>query len=238
MLIIPAIDLRNGNCVRLLQGDPDRETVYSSDPIDMAKRFEDMGAQLIHVVDLDGAFQGNPVNHEIVMKISREVGIPIEIGGGIRTIDSIRMYLDSGIQRVILGTVVIQDEFKDIVKKYGENIIIGIDARNSMVATHGWKNTSEINALDFIKELKKYNINEVIYTDISTDGMLKGPNFSAYKKILTEVADIKLIASGGVSDYEDITKLSKLSGRGLKGCIIGKAIYDGRIDLRKAINNL
>ncbi len=235
MLIIPAIDIKKGNCVRLLQGDPNKETVYSSDPVDMAKRFEDMGAQLIHVVDLDGAFSGDTVNMELVIEISKAVSIPIEIGGGIRTIESAGRYIDAGIKRIIFGTLLLEEEFSGFIDKFSDYIIAGVDARDSMVATHGWKSTTKINAIDFIKELKKIGIKETIYTDISTDGMLKGPNFSAYEKILSEVKGISIIASGGISSYEDIKRLSYLCGKGLKGCITGKAIYDGKIDLGEAI---
>lgn len=235
MLIIPAIDIKDGKCVRLIQGDPDRETIYSNDPVAMAKHFEDAGAKLIHVVDLDGAFEGSPVNRDTVMEISSTVSIPIEIGGGIRNAESLQSYIDAGIQRVILGTVVLQDEFSQLVEKYSDSIIVGIDARDSMVATHGWKKVSDVHAVDFIKELQKKGITEIIFTDISTDGMLTGPNYASLENILTEVEGISLIASGGVSSIDDIYRLSEISQPGLKGCIVGKAIYDGRIDLHKAL---
>ena len=238
MLLIPAIDIRNGNCVRLLQGDPDKETVYSSNPVDMARDFEEMGARLIHVVDLDGAFTGDTVNFDLIARIAASVKIPIEVGGGIRTTDAVQRYLDAGIGRIILGTVVLRPQFSGIIEKFRKNIIAGIDARNSMVATHGWKNISEINALEFIKELKNIGIREIIYTDISTDGMLSGPNFSSIEKILTDIGGIDLIASGGISSYADILKLKEFTGMGLKGCILGKAIYDRRIDLREAIRRV
>ena len=235
MLIIPAIDIKDGKCVRLIQGDPDRETIYSNDPVAMAKHFEDAGAKLIHVVDLDGAFEGSPVNRDTVMEISSTVSIPIEIGGGIRNAESLRLYIDAGIKRVILGTVVLQDEFSELVDKYSDSIIVGIDARDSMVATHGWKKVSDVHAVDFIKELQKKGITEIIFTDISTDGMLTGPNYASLENILTEVKGIALIASGGVSSIDDIHRLNEISQSGLKGCIVGKAIYDGRIDLHRAL---
>jgi phosphoribosylformimino-5-aminoimidazole carboxamide ribotide isomerase len=235
MLIIPAIDLKNGRCVRLLQGDPDKETVYFNDPVSVAKSFEDQGAELIHVVDLDGAFKGYPVNKSIVMKIARSVKVPIEIGGGIRTIDYAREYIEAGIERIILGTAVLEESFKEFIKKYSKNIIAGIDARDSMIATHGWKNVSQISSLEFIKGLLDAGIKEVIYTDISTDGMLTGPNFASIETVLEKAKGVSLIASGGVSTYDDLIKLKKYEPLGLKGCITGKAIYEKMIDLKKAI---
>jgi len=235
MLIIPAIDIKNGNCVRLMQGDPDKETVYFSDPVSVAKYFEEQGAELIHVVDLDGAFKGYPINKDIVIKIARSVKIPIEIGGGIRTIDAAGEYISSGIKRIILGTIVLEESFKDFIKKYTKFIIAGIDAKDSMIATHGWKNVSQVSSIEFIKGLLDAGINEVIYTDISTDGMLTGPNFASIGNILKNAKGISLVASGGVSTYGDIIKLKQYEPLGLKGCITGKAIYEKAIDLKKAI---
>jgi phosphoribosylformimino-5-aminoimidazole carboxamide ribotide isomerase len=235
MLIIPAIDLKNGKCVRLLQGDPDKETVYFNDPVSVAKSFEEQGAKLIHVVDLDGAFQGHPVNKDIVINISRSVSVPIEIGGGIRTIDAAKEYIEAGIKRIILGTAVLTEEFNSFIEKYSRYIIAGIDAKDSKIATHGWKNVSGISSIEFIKGLQKMGINEIIYTDISTDGMLTGPNFASIEAVLEKAKGISLIASGGVSTYNDIMKLKQYEPLGLKGCITGKAIYEKVIDLKKAI---
>lgn len=235
MLVIPAIDIKGGQCVRLLQGDPDRETVYSSDPVAMARRFEGLGARLIHVVDLDGAFEGYPVNKSMVMEISRSIAIPIEIGGGIRSREAIEEYLNAGIGRIILGSSVLDDNFDHLLEGYGDNIIVGVDAKNSMVATHGWKRVSDIAALDFIRGLVERGIGEIIYTDISTDGMLTGPNFESVESILRAVRGISLIASGGIASIDDMHRLTEFSQLGLKGCIVGKAIYDGRIDLREAL---
>ncbi len=235
MLVIPAIDIKGGQCVRLLQGDPDRETVYSSDPVAMAQRFEGLGARLIHVVDLDGAFEGYPVNKNMVMEISRSIAIPIEIGGGIRSSEAIEEYLTAGIERIILGSSVLDDDFDHLLEGYGENIIVGVDAKNSMVATHGWKRVSDIAALDFIRGLGERGIDEIIYTDISTDGMLTGPNFESVESILKAVRGVSLIASGGIASIDDMHRLNEFSQLGLKGCIVGKAIYDGRIDLKEAL---
>ncbi len=238
MKIIPAIDIKNGNCVRLLQGDPDKETIYSNSPVDMAKHFESQGAELIHVVDLDGAFSGEPVNFDIVTAISKTVSIPIEIGGGIRTVETIKKYVDSGIERIILGTKILESTFIDSIKDYIQYIIAGVDAKNSKIATHGWKEVSSVDAFEFIQNVQSFGIKEVIYTDISTDGMMTGPNYSAIDHILEKCPGIKLIASGGISSIEDLQKLMPFVSKGVVGCIIGKAIYDGRIELDRAIQNI
>jgi phosphoribosylformimino-5-aminoimidazole carboxamide ribotide isomerase len=236
MLIVPAIDIKDGNCVRLLQGDPERETVYSRDPVEMARRFQDAGAKLIHVVDLDGAFDGTPVNHEIVTSIAQSISVPIEIGGGIRTAETVRMYADSGIRRIIVGTAVLEESFIPLIEKHRDVLVAGVDAKNSMVATHGWKKVSGIRALDMIRNIIGRGIRDVIYTDIATDGMLSGPNVEAIEEILAEIRHVNLIASGGISSMDDLEKLSRLEQSGLMGCITGKAIYDGRIDLREAVS--
>jgi phosphoribosylformimino-5-aminoimidazole carboxamide ribotide isomerase len=236
MLIIPAIDIKEGNCVRLLQGDPERETVYSRNPVEMAKRFQDAGAKLIHVVDLDGAFEGEPVNREIVASIARSVSVPIEIGGGIRTEDTVRTYTESGIRRIIVGTAILEESFLPLIDRFRDVLVAGVDAKNSMVATHGWKKISGIRALDMIRNIIGRGIREVIYTDIATDGMLSGPNVEAIEEILAEIRNVNLIASGGISSMGDLEKLSRLEQSGLVGCITGKAIYDGRIDLREAVS--
>lgn len=235
MLVIPAIDLKGGRCVRLLQGDPDRETVYSDNPVAVARRFQSLGAKLIHVVDLDGAFSGKPVNDGIVSDIAAALSIPIEIGGGIRTARDLNMYRQRGIGRIILGTVLLQEASRGLIEEFGEFIIAGIDARDSMVATHGWKSVSALSSTEVIGEVLAAGIKEIIYTDIATDGMLSGPNIGAMRNILDTFKGVRLIASGGVSTLEDIRLLNQLSDRGLTGCIVGKAVYDGRIDLAEAL---
>lgn len=235
MLIIPAIDIKNGNCVRLLQGDPEKQTIYSNSPVDVAKRFEDAGAKLIHIVDLDGAFAGRPVNHEIVAAIASSVSIPVEIGGGVRTAETVRLYADCGIRRIIVGTVILEESFRDLSEQYRTILVAGIDAKNSIVATHGWKQVSSRKALDLIREISESGVRDIIYTDIATDGMLSGPNLDAIREILDTIQGLHLVASGGISSMNDLENLSRFSGSGLVGCITGKAIYDGRIDLREAI---
>ena len=230
MLVIPAIDIRGGRCVRLLQGDPDRETVYSDDPVKMAKSFEDMGAKLIHVVDLDGAFEGKSVNRELIINIAHSISIPIETGGGLRSKESIQAYVDAGIKRLILGSVILDDAFTELALTFSEYIIAGIDAKDGMVAVKGWKDVSKISTDEAIGKVISLGVNEVIHTDISTDGMLTGPNVDAYKHILATFPGIRLIASGGISSMEDLISLSKLS---VHGAITGKAVYDGRINLKE-----
>jgi phosphoribosylformimino-5-aminoimidazole carboxamide ribotide isomerase len=237
VLIIPAIDIRGGKCVRLLQGDPDKETAYSDNPVEMARRFQNEGASLIHVVDLDGAFRGTPVNTDIIASIAGSLNIPIEIGGGIRDEESIKVYLDLGITRIIVGTLIFRGAFKNLIDKFGNIFIAGIDVRNSVVATHGWKTATGVDPIGIMKEIYDLGIHEFIYTDISTDGMLAGPDIAGLKDILREIRGIDLIASGGVSSMSDLERLSGLERDGLKGCIIGKAIYDGRIYLPDAISN-
>ncbi len=235
MLIIPAIDIRGGKCVRLAQGDPDRQTVYSDSPVDMALEFQDAGARLIHVVDLNGAFEGTPVNHAIVAAISRAVSVPVEIGGGIRTAGAIQAYIDAGIRRVILGTILLQDESAELIDRFSDFMVAGIDARDRMVATHGWKETSSVKAMDVIGNLRAKGVSRFIHTDIATDGMLSGPNIDAVAEVLAMFPDIELVASGGIASMEDIQRLRDLALPGLMGCITGKAIYDGRLNLREAI---
>jgi phosphoribosylformimino-5-aminoimidazole carboxamide ribotide isomerase len=238
MLIIPAIDLKDGKCVRLMQGDPDRVTVYSNDPVSIAKKFESDGAELLHIVDLDGAFAGDLVNFSLVRQISESINIPVEIGGGIRTEQSIKKYIDTGIKRIIVGTVLLKEEFGDTIKKYSDYIVAGVDAKDGMAATHGWKSVSRTPAIDVIRKFQDVGIGDFIFTDISTDGMLSGPNIKSMEEILKKAPGINLIASGGVTKIEDIISLSELESSGLSGCIVGKAIYDGRIDLKHAIKRL
>lgn len=235
MLIIPAIDLKGGRCVRLIQGDPGKETVYSDDPIEVACSFEEAGAKLIHVVDLDGAFNGHPVHGDIVVQIAEAVNIPIEIGGGIRSVEDISFYREADISRIILGTAVLGSDMQGLVEAYKEVLVAGIDARNSMVATHGWKETSSRTSREVIGGLNEMGIRNIIYTDILTDGMLTGPNYNALEEIAQEYPEIGLVASGGISSMSDIEKLSRIADGSLFGCITGKAIYDKKIDLSRAI---
>lgn len=236
MLILPAIDLRGGKVVRLFQGKFNQEKIYSSDPVKVAKHWAKQGAKFLHIVDLDGASSGTPKNLEALKEIVAKVGIGVEFGGGVRSIETISKLLALGVQRVILGTKAASDaEFlKKAWKKFGEKIIVSIDAKNGLVSTQGWNDTGSKTALNFAKELKKIGFKQIIYTDISKDGTLAGPNILGIKELL-KVTGLNVIASGGVSDLKDITKLMKLKKQGCVGVIVGKALYEGKFTLVEAL---
>ena len=236
MLIIPAIDLEAGSVVRYTQGLKDKK-VYSRDPLKTATEWQRQGAKLLHLVDLDGAFSGNPKNIRIAKAIARDLKIPIEFGGGIRSIRAIEDLLESGIQRVVLGTRAIEDAgfLSRAFKKFGHRIIVSIDARDGKAMVRGWKSEAKaVAALRFCQYLKGLGFDEIIYTDTSRDGTLKGPNIKETRGILRGTG-LKVIASGGVSALGDILKLKKLERYGLSGIIIGKALYEGRFSLSQAI---
>lgn len=234
--VYPAIDMRGGKCVRLLQGDYDKETVYGDSPFDMAKQFAKAGATWIHMVDLDGAKDGKRVNDEFVIQAAQELNVKVQIGGGIRTEEDIVHYLEKGIERVIIGSIAVSEpEFAlDMVKKYGRNIALGIDAKDGYVATHGWVNTSKLKAVDLAKLFANAGAETFIFTDIATDGMLQGPNLAAVE-LMAQVTGKEVIASGGVSELADLQALKALSAQGVKGAIVGKAIYEGRFTVRDAL---
>jgi phosphoribosylformimino-5-aminoimidazole carboxamide ribotide isomerase len=234
MLVIPAIDLKGGQCVRLLQGKRDEVTTYSNDPVSTAKRWESYGAKLLHVVDLDGAFTGSQKNFNAIVKIRESVKTTLEVGGGIRNIGNLINLFSAGIDRVVIGTAAIEDpEFlTDSCRKYPGRILIGIDVKDGMVAIRGWEEITPVNARDLAKRLELIGVAGIIYTDISRDGMLSGPNLGAVKEMVESVK-IPVIASGGVSGIEDIKNLAKI--RNLWGVITGKAIYAGTLNLKEAI---
>ena len=234
MRIIPAIDLKDGKCVRLIQGREDAATVYSEDPVLTARQWESCGATLLHVVDLDGAFTGNQKNLQAVKRIRESVVMEMELGGGIRDMETIDELVEMGIQRVILGTVAIEQPtlLEEACKKYPGKIIVGIDARDGKVAVKGWVETTATDAKSLAKEAERNRAAGIIYTDISTDGMMTGPNIRAMGEMVRTV-NIPVIASGGVSSLDDIKKLQRIEG--LWGVITGKAIYAGSLDLREAI---
>lgn len=236
MLIIPAIDLRAGKCVRLVEGRLDRETIYSDNPMAVARIWEGNGARLLHVVDLDGAFAGSPKNLETISSIIEAISIPVQVGGGIRDIPTIERLLQMGVSRVILGTVAIRNPelVKEACDRFGERIVVGIDARDGKVAIEGWGLTAEKDALELVNEVSKVGIKRVIFTDISRDGTLKGPNLEAIKKLVTS-AEVKVIASGGVSTIDDIKALNELKHLGVEGVIVGKALYAGTVDFEEAL---
>ena len=237
--IYPAIDMRGGKCVRLLQGDYDKETVYGDSPFDMAKKFADAGAEWIHMVDLDGAKEGNRVNDSFVIQAAKELPAKVQIGGGIRTEEDIRHYLENGVDRVIIGSIAVSDpDFAiEMIRKYGSKIAIGLDAKDGYVATHGWLNTSEVKAVDLGKRFAEEGAETFIFTDIATDGMLSGPNLEAVEQMAIATGK-EVIASGGVSELADLTALKKLVSKGVKGAIIGKAIYEGRFNVEEALSEV
>ncbi|MBI4843681.1 MAG: 1-(5-phosphoribosyl)-5-[(5-phosphoribosylamino)methylideneamino]imidazole-4-carboxamide isomerase [Nitrospirae bacterium] len=233
MIIIPAIDLKDGKCVRLLQGKKEEVTVYSDDPASMAKHWADMGAELLHVVDLDGAFTGVQKNLDKIVAIRKTVNIPIEVGGGIRDIETITKLIDMGIGRIIIGTSAINPAFIiDACKKFPDKIIAGIDAKDGKVALKGWVEVTGLDALSFARQMESNGVAGIIYTDISRDGMLTGPNIEAMSEMVGNV-HIPVIASGGVSKLDDIKILANI--KNLWGVITGKALYEGTLKLDEAI---
>lgn len=233
MIIFPAIDILNGQCVRLIQGDYNKEKVYSNSPVDMAKKWEEKGAEYIHIVDLDGAKTGRSINQEIILEIAKTVQVPIQVGGGIRSIETIKDYLENGVSRVIIGTAAINnpDFLQEAVDKFQEKIAVSIDARGGYVATDGWTDTSDVKALDLVKKLENVGVKTIVYTDIAKDGMLQGPNLEE-QKAMNEATTINVIASGGVTTKEDVENLRALN---LYGVIIGKALYDGKLTLESIL---
>jgi phosphoribosylformimino-5-aminoimidazole carboxamide ribotide isomerase len=237
--IYPAIDMRGGKCVRLLQGDYNQETVYGDSPFDMAKSFADAGAEWIHMVDLDGAKDGKRVNDRFVIEAAQKLDAKVQIGGGIRTEEDILHYLNNGVSRVIIGSVAVSNpEFAiEMIQKYGEKIAIGLDAKDGYVATHGWLDTSSVTAVELGKRLADAGAETFIFTDIATDGMLSGPNLLAVENLAVETGK-SVIASGGVSELADLRALKELVGKGVSGAIVGKAIYEGRFSVPEALKEV
>ena len=234
MQLYPAIDMKNGQCVRLKQGEFKEVTVYSDSPEKVAACWEACGATYLHLVDLDGALAGHSVNEAAIRRIVSAVSIPVEIGGGIRSEEAVEAMLDLGVARVIIGKKAVENpEFiRDLVNKFGtDRIVVGVDAKNGMVAVEGWEKVSGISASDLCGQMKEYGVSHIVYTDISRDGMLTGPNVEATKK-LTDDTGMDIIASGGMSSMEDLRRLYEA---GVKGAIIGKALYENRIDLKEAV---
>ena len=236
MQILPAIDLKGGKVVRLLKGDFEKETVYSEDPVSVAKQWEAEGAKWIHMVDLDGAFQGEPKNLEWVEKIARSVSCSIECGGGIRTPEMIEKVLSFGVKRVVLGTRALLSEnfLRDCVRDFGCHIAVSIDARENKLTTHGWTETLSMDAPTTAKRLEELGVSLVICTDVGKDGTMEGPNLSLYEKI-TSVSSIPFIVSGGISSVDDITKVLKLKNRLPWGVIVGRALYEKKFSLQQAM---
>lgn len=236
LIVIPAIDLKEGRCVRLYQGRADQETVYSEDPVEVARGWESKGAAMLHVVDLDGAFQGLPRNLSIVEEIVKAVDIPVQLGGGIRNLGAIDEILSLGVSRVILGTVAVEDPalVEAACRRFGgERVLVGIDALDGRVAVKGWVDTTSQDAFETGLHMKRLGVEEIVFTDISRDGTLAGPAFDSLER-MTETG-LKVIASGGVATLDDLRRIRSLGRKGVSGVIVGKALYTGDIDLSDAI---
>jgi len=232
MLIIPAIDIRNGQCVRLVQGKEHMETIYSKDPVEMAVHWFSKGARMLHIVDLDGAFKGMPVNLDLVSKMKSKLPIPLQLGGGIRNMESIEKALQAGVDRVILGTAAVYDTdlLKEAVGRFGEKIAVSIDMSNDYVAVSGWKEVSNVRFDDMAKRMQELGVKTLLFTDTSKDGMLSGPNITSIELFL-KAAKVPVIVSGGISTVADVELLLPLESQGLSGVVIGKALYDRKIAL-------
>jgi len=237
MIIYPAVDIREGRCVRLVEGRPDMETVYSDDPAAMARLWQEKGAQWLHLVDLDGAFCGTPKNMDVIKEIRQGVSIPIQIGGGIRDLNIVESLMEMGINRVIIGTMAINNPemVAAACARYGEAIAVGIDARDGKVAIEGWGVTAEKDAIDLALEMKALGVRRIIYTDIWRDGTLQGPNLEAVREMAGHTG-IKVIASGGISTLDDVKAVIKLERLGVDGVIIGKSLYAGTVILEEALS--
>jgi phosphoribosylformimino-5-aminoimidazole carboxamide ribotide isomerase len=235
VLVIPAIDLKDGRCVRLRQGDMAAETVYSDDVTEVASRWQQQGADLIHVVDLNGAVDGEPKNLSQIESVMKAVRVKVQVGGGIRTIDTVRRYLNAGVSRVVLGTAALTNRalLDQACLDFPQRIVLGLDARDGRIAVKGWTTVSEVNAIDLLKELSGCAIAAVVYTDIARDGMLNGPNIPALKEVV-EYSSFPVIASGGITRLEDLRAVRSL-GPKIEGAIVGKALYDGKLDLMAAV---
>ena len=231
MIILPAIDIKGGQCVRLRQGEKNDETVYFKDPVKVAKQFESWGAEYLHIVDLDGAFDGKPKNFDIIKNILAAIDIPVELGGGIRNAEIAKTYIDAGISRIIIGTQAIKDFhfIEHLIYDYDDKICVSIDARDGIVRTEGWTEDSDVEALELATSLEKVGLSTLVYTDISKDGMMAGPNFNMLD-VLNQNLNIDIIASGGVASAEHLDRLREMN---LYGEITGKAIYEGAIDLKQ-----
>jgi phosphoribosylformimino-5-aminoimidazole carboxamide ribotide isomerase len=234
MVILPAIDLRGGKCVRLKQGDYAQETVFGDDPVAMAQRWVGLRAEFLHLVDLDGAKAGHPVNGEIVRRIVEAVPVPCQVGGGIRTDQDIEAALGWGVQRVVIGTRALQDPawVREMAYLYPQRLVLGLDARDGKVATHGWVNVSDATVLDLAREFANWPLAAIVFTDISRDGMLAGPNVGALAE-LADAVPLPVIASGGVSTLDHVRELL---AHDLAGCIIGRALYEGQLDLSEVLS--
>jgi phosphoribosylformimino-5-aminoimidazole carboxamide ribotide isomerase len=236
MLIIPAIDLKNGKCVRLLKGEEGTETVFSEDPVGVARKWQESGAKLIHVVDLDGAFSGEPKNFDIIREIVESVSCSVQVGGGIRNVKTIENYLEAGVSRVILGTGAFLNQgfLIESCMRFTQNIAIGIDTKMGKIAVKGWTEVMELDTKSILSDLRAFGVSLVVHTNVDRDGTMEGVNLGSVREFV-ESSPIPVVASGGIASIEDIEKLSSLEALGLVGVILGKSIYTGKINLKETI---
>ncbi|MCT4563248.1 MAG: 1-(5-phosphoribosyl)-5-[(5-phosphoribosylamino)methylideneamino]imidazole-4-carboxamide isomerase [Maledivibacter sp.] len=231
MIIFPAVDIKEGRCVRLYQGKADKETIYDDDPLLAAKKWEENGAKYLHLVDLDGAFTGELKNKAVIKRIVDNLDIPVQVGGGIRNLERAKELLALGVERIIVGTSAVKEKgfVEELVENLGERVVVSIDAKKGYVCVDGWVNTSDIKAVDFAKELEVKGVKTIVYTDIAKDGTMIGPNFHELKE-LSEGVDIDIIASGGIGGKDHVNRLKNFN---LYGAIVGKALYEGKISLKE-----
>ncbi len=239
MKIFPAIDIKDKKCVRLLKGDFDTKTEYTMSPVEQARKYKDHGFKNLHIVDLDGALTGETVNLDIIQKIVKNFDLKIEVGGGVRSMDNIQKYTDAGVEKVILGSVAIKDKnfLKEACKKFPNQIALGLDAKDGYLSVSGWKENSNKLTLDYLKEVNDFGASRLIYTDIDQDGMKQGPNLEETSRV-ADISNCPVIISGGVSSIDDIKKAKELNNKNIEGIIVGKAIYDGDIDLDKLVKEI
>ena len=239
MKIFPAIDIKDQKCVRLVKGDFDNKTEYEISPVEQAGKYKDHGFKNLHIVDLDGALTGEMVNLDIIQEIVSKFDIKIEIGGGIRSFESIKKYTEAGVEKVILGSAAIKDKnfLKEACEKFPNKIALGLDAKDGYLSVSGWKENSNQLTLDYLKEVNDYGVSRLIFTDINRDGMKQSPNFEETSKI-ADIANCPVIISGGVSSIDDVKKAKKLNNKNIEGIIVGKAIYDGDIKLEELVKEL
>ena len=239
MKIFPAIDIKDKKCVRLVKGDFNKKTEYKISPVEQAQKYEEHGFKNLHIVDLDGALTGDPINLDIIQEIIKKFDIKIQVGGGVRSIDSIKQYTDAGVEKVILGSAAIKDKnfLKKACETFPNKIALGLDAKDGYLSVFGWKENSNLLALDFLKEVNNFDISRIIYTDISRDGMKQSPNFEETSKV-ADNSNCPVIISGGVSSIDDIKKAKELNNKNFEGIIVGKAIYDGDINLDELVREL
>ena len=239
MKIFPAVDIKDKKCVRLIKGDFDNKTEYKMSPVEQAEKYKDYGFLNLHIVDLDGALTGETVNLDIIQEIVKKFDLKIEVGGGVRSIDSIKKYIDVGVEKVILGSAAIKDKnfLKEACEKFPNQIALGLDAKDGYLSVSAWKENSNKLTLDFLKEVNDFGASRLIYTDINQDGMKQGPNFEETSKV-ADTSNCPVIISGGVSSIDDIKKAKELNNKNIEGIIVGKAIYDGDINLNELVKEI